>query len=209
LQDLDAVTIAPLMRALQSDASEVLRALSEPAAAARLGPGDAAKLLAAAVDGTLPADPNAVRTALIRAGNRLPLGVLQRLVDRVSARERAEDPAIRGEWTAVRGAIHAALASRGSRIVLYDLRETIELAKEPLTDDFLSAAGAIGDASCLEAIAAAFSRAGTTDSSAAWRRRLREAFRRIAAREKITRRHAVLKKIDRRWPGTLDALTRT
>jgi hypothetical protein len=55
----------------------------------------------------------------------------------------------------------------------------------------------IGDASCLEAIAAAH--ASTRD---AWmRRRLTDVFLTIVAREKLTQRDAVMKKIAKRWPA--------
>ena len=40
---------------------------------------------------------------------------------------------------AVRGALHQALALRGSRVALYDLRETIERPPAPLPSSFLAA----------------------------------------------------------------------
>ena len=54
-----------------------------------------------------------------------------------------------------RAAAHFALAQGGSRLALYDLRETIETAKQPLAVKFMAAVTAIGDATCLEPIAAA------------------------------------------------------
>jgi hypothetical protein len=60
----------------------------------------------------------------------------------------------------------------------------------------------VGDASCLEAIAGAHARARDTW----WRDHLADAFRTIAAREKITRRHAVIKKIERKWKDGLEEL---
>jgi hypothetical protein len=56
----------------------------------------------------------------------------------------------------------------------------------------------IGDASCLEPIAAAYSRA---KGEAWWRQQLLDLFHAIAKRERVTARHAVMKKIATRWPG--------
>jgi hypothetical protein len=55
----------------------------------------------------------------------------------------------------------------------------------------------VGDVSCLEPIAGAHARA----KNAWWRDHLANAFRAIAAREKVTRRHAVMKKIEKKWKG--------
>ena len=37
-----------------------------------------------------------------------------------------------------------------------------------------------------------------------WRDHLARAFREIVAREKLTRRHGALKKIEKRWPRVID-----
>ena len=92
-----------------------------------------------------------------------------------------------------RAAAHVALAGRGSRLALYDLRESLERRKAPLPVEFLTALSTIGDASCLEAIAGAHREATRTRW---WRDHLADAFRTIVAREKLTRRHAVIKKIE-------------
>ena len=66
----------------------------------------------------------------------------------------------------MRGRVHVALAARGSRIALYDLRESLEAAAPatsfsgPLPVDFLAALSTAGDASCLEAVTAAYARTG-------------------------------------------------
>jgi hypothetical protein len=81
----------------------------------------------------------------------------------------------------------------------------------------LSALERIGDASCLEPIAAAYVRAskpagGQPPASASaasswWRQHLAGAFRTIAAREKLTERQAITKRIRSRWPdAALDLL---
>jgi hypothetical protein len=119
---------------------------------------------------------------------------LLKIVERVRERERSES-AGRGAWAATRAAAHVALAQRGSRIAIYDLRESLETANAPLPVEFLTALSLAGDASCLEAIAGAHARA----RDAWWRHHLADAFRTIAAREKLTRRHAVMKRIAKKW----------
>jgi hypothetical protein len=105
-----------------------------------------------------------------------------------------------------RAAAHAVLAGRGSRIALYDLRETLEAAGDPLPVEFLTALTEVGDATCLEAIAAAYTKARSTRGDDWWRSHLADAFRAIVKREKITKRHAVMKKIEKRWPQAAGGL---
>jgi hypothetical protein len=82
-------------------------------------------------------------------------------------------------------------------VALYDLRETLEQSNGPLPLGMLAALGAIGDASCLDAIAGAYQRVDD-----AWHReRLTEAVRAIVAREGLTRRHAVMKRLTARVPA--------
>ena len=85
-----------------------------------------------------------------------------------------------------------------------DLRETLETSNGPLPVEFLAALERIGDASCLEPIASAYATAPAEGDW--WREHLAHAFRAIAARERVTRRHAAMKKIARRWPEALLAL---
>jgi HEAT repeat protein len=105
-----------------------------------------------------------------------------------------------------RAAAHVALATRGSRLAVYDLREALEAAREPLPVEFLAALTLAGDASCLEPIAAAYARAAGDHADAWWPRHLADAFQSIVSREGLTRRHAVVKKIEKRWPDALRAL---
>src|SRR4029077_8879681 len=99
----------------------------------------------------LPDDPALVRRTIARDGASAPVTALSQLVTEVRTRESGLAEARRGEWTTIRAALHVSLAERGSRLALYDLRETIESAKEPVAVEFLTALGEIGDASCLEA----------------------------------------------------------
>jgi HEAT repeat protein len=143
-------------------------------------------------------EPSAMR-ATLAASAKAPLGTLLDLVEEIRRREEGARRDERAEWTAVRGAAHRLLASRGSRIALYDLRETIERADRPLPPEFLDAAARIGDASCLESIAAAFAKS----KDVAWKKSLADAFRAIVKRERITRRHSAMKRVETRWPGIL------
>ena len=89
-------------------------------------------------------------------------------------------------------------------MALYDLRESLEAARGPLPVEFLAAISLIGDASCVEAIAGAHAKA----KDAWWRRHLAQAFREIVARERLTKRHAALKRAEKRFPGMLDAMAK-
>jgi hypothetical protein len=148
----------------------------------------------------LPNDPALVRRALARDGATASVTALSHLVAEVRTREADLAGAGRGEWTAIRAALHLSLAQRGSRLALYDLRETIASANQPVAVEFLSALGAIGDASCLEAIAAAYTTASAQSRRDEWwRRHLIEAFRTIVRRERLTKRQAAVKRVWARW----------
>jgi hypothetical protein len=156
----------------------------------------------------LPEDPISLRRALTLAGKKLDLAHLLLLIERIRDHEPSQEGAPRIEWMRVRGAAHIALASRGSRIALYDLRESIESASTPLPVEFLAALSTIGDTSCLEALAAASARSmrGGSTRRDWWRQHLADAFRAIVTREGVTRRHATIKKIHKRWPEALAEL---
>jgi hypothetical protein len=157
-----------------------------------------------ALEDKLPDDPAAFRDLLQPHLDTAPVNTLRKLIDPVRARENAAKPAAKkAAWRAVRGALHQALALRGSKIAVYDLRETIEQTQEPLPVTFLAALHAVGDASCLPGLAAAYAR-GARDS--AWPGQVREAFRAIARRERITRRHAVMKRLAAKWPEFVSTL---
>ena len=196
LQDMPATVRDRVAAALHNDPDPALRARAADA------PRDAATADAVwqdAIEGQLPDSPAALRDAVQARSAAAPLTTLQKLIDAIHAREGTEgNPAMRTEWTAVRGAVHQALALRGSRVAVYDLRESLEQAHAPLPVSFLTAVHVVGDESCLEALAAAHASA----SDERWRYQLGEAFRTLARREKITRRHGVMKRIAARWPDT-------
>lgn len=152
-------------------------------------------LAAGAVD-----DPIAAREWLA-AHPDASLSELHALVARIREHERRE-PAARviQDWVVTRGAVHAALARRGSRVALYDLRESFDAAQSPLPLDFLTAATAVGDASCLEPLARAWA---ASPREAWWRTRLSEAAADILRKEKLTGRSAVAKRLRTKYPGFL------
>lgn len=154
-----------------------------------------------ATDGRLPEEPSTLRDAIASRAAAAPLGTLQRMID--ACRVRENEGAVgtdRAGWLAARGALHQALALRGSRVALYDLRETLEGARGPLPTTFTTAVHAIGDASSLEGIAVAWSMAEASGSTA-WRQQLEAAFDAIVRREKVTRRNTAMRRIAARWPG--------
>lgn len=150
-----------------------------------------------ALEGRLPDDPAVLRDAVQQRSRSAPLTALRRLIELVKARESAAtSTARRDAWRALRGAIHQAIALRGSKVAVYDLRETLEQSEEPLPATFLAALHAVGDASCLPPLAAAHAHG----KKGAWTGQLRDAFHAIAKRERITKRHAVMKRIAVKWP---------
>lgn len=152
--------------------------------------------------GRMPDDPHAVAAAVHSRGASAALTSLQKMIDAARTRESASRPAAaRADWRNVRGMLHQALARRGSKVALYDLRETLEETTAPLPVSFLAALQVLGDSSCLEPIATAYSRARGDDGW--WRQQLASAFHTIRRRERLTRRHAVLKRVASRCPDLM------
>jgi hypothetical protein len=156
-----------------------------------------------ALDGRLPDDPRVLRDALVPRASAAPLNTLRKLIDAVKEREAGAPPPERDGWRALRGSLHQALALRGSRVALYDLRETLSEGTAPLPASFLAALHVLGDASCLEPLAARWTAAAAAPSDERWRHQLAETFRAIVRREKIGRGHRVLKKLEARGASPL------
>jgi hypothetical protein len=203
------------IRDAAGDARETVRAAlaSDPDADVRAAAGGsaAAEIIGAAdvwgdaTAGRLPASPAALKTALAANRTTARLTELQRVVDSIRAREQQEaDGRVREEWRAVRGAVHQALAARNSRLALYDLRDSF-LAPERLPVTFLAAIEEIGDASCLDTLAAAYEESSRS-GDAWWREHVASAFRAILQREGLTRRHAAVKRVLARWSGAGELL---
>lgn len=202
--ELGRPTIDPLLKALAAEGSDAVRLAVAIASRRSVATDtDPDEMVSLAADRGLPDDPEGLVRDLARS-DATPLPRLLRLVERIREREPSEPAGRRAQWVRARGAAHLALARRGSRIGLYDLRETLEGASAPLPVEFLAALSKVGDVSCLDAIAAAYSHAAAGGAQHDWwRDHLADAFRAIVARERITKRHAVMKRIQKRWPQIL------
>ena len=214
LQALDAIeralpqVLEPLRQRLAEDPGAAIRAWASAAASTGTPVVDPRLAIEAAAAGE-PASPSFLRELVPAAPADMPLPTLHRLVEVARDREAgAATPADRLGWRAVRGLVHLALARRGSRVAVYDLREALAGAAEPLPDGFAEAAGLVGDGSCLEPIAQALAGAPADSSGpvGAWRDSLIRAGRAIVEREHLTRRHAVIRKIARVSPDAVAAL---
>jgi hypothetical protein len=192
--ELGAPTVAPLLQRLQGDPDPLV---ATTARGGNEGAPSPEQLIARAAAGDPGDDADALRRAIARAGAGTSVTTLHSMIDQIVAKERtAVGKAM--HWAAARGAAHLALAQRGSRLGLYDLRDSLAAAQGTLPLEFLNALSLVGDASCLEPIAAAYGRSAAADD--VWRRGLQQAFASIVERHQITRRHAVLKKIAQRRP---------
>lgn len=182
--------------ALQQDPDRKLRELSKAS-------GDVAKTDALwndASEGRLPDDPSALRDLVSARAANTPLNAVRKMIDAVRAKEKDASASRQEAWMALRGSLHQALALRGSRVALYDLRETVEATGvRALPVSFLAALQVLGDRTCLEPLAVAWGHADPADAHA--RHQLAAAFRAIARREKVTKGHTLMKKIAARWPG--------
>jgi hypothetical protein len=143
-------------------------------------------------------DPVAAREWVDAHGRHARLSILHEAIKTFRDLEaRATTNRRRGEWTNARAAAHRVLAERGSRLALYDARETFSSAQSPLPAGFLEALTCVGDVSCLEPLARAWSAA----REPGWRAQLAEAARRIVVRCKLGGRNTVVKGIRANWPG--------
>jgi hypothetical protein len=210
-QGAAAVTALDLLLAIARDSSCERRVRAAAVQALDNAPEDVRKAVGAltsnqsaddalwedATAGQLPDGPGALRDAIPARAATAPLADLRRLVEAVRARElREARPAAALEWLGLRGAIHQALALRGSRIALYDVRETFERSAGSLPSSFVGAVQIVGDSSCLEPLAAAFSRT----SDARWQHQLAQAFHEIVRRERLTKRHSAVRRALARAP---------
>jgi hypothetical protein len=205
LQDMPPAVRGRVAEALQDDPDVDVKARAANA------PRDAAATEAVwkdALEGTLPEDPAIVREAVRHRAAAAPLSALQKLVESVREREAAVRSQSRREaWRHIRGSIHQALALRGSRVAVYDLRETVA-SEGALPSSFLTALHVVGDESCLEPLAASWMAAGPDAGDV--RQQLESAFQAIVNREKISARSALLKRIATRYPeAALSMLSRT
>lgn len=203
LQDVPGDVRERVARALQDESD---RGIQAGVSQAPRGSAAAETLWLDAAEGELGDNPRALREALKTRAASAALGVLQKMIDAVRMREGRMAPGPRrDDWRALRGALHQALALRGSNVAVYDLRETFATAAEPLPATWLTALHVVGDESCLEPIAAAYS----SLADARWRQQLAAAFDAIVKRQKITPRSAAVKRIVARWPEAAAGLNTT
>jgi HEAT repeat protein len=196
LATLPPRTVKPIWDKLKDDPSPAVRgALTRTGAVV----DDPVADLEEAADGGLPGDPVAVLQLVSCAATDAPLSTLHRVVERLRSKEVEARKTRKREWLSVRGAAHLALAKRNSRVALYDLREAVAEAGEPLPADFLEALRLVGDQTALEPLAAAYVHSESMADAEAWRRSLAETFRSIVAREGITRRSSALKRVGSRF----------
>ena len=192
LLTLPARTLRPVLDRLKDDpAAEIRAVLRQQGAVVE----DPVADLEEVADGWLPRDPAVVLQLVARGGSAAPLSTLHRLVERIRSKEEEGRRRQRRDWLTVRGALHLALARRGSRVALYDLREALEQAAEPLPPDFLEALQLVADAGVLEVVAAAYVHAAAMPDGEAWRRSLAQTFQQVVERLGITRRHGAIKRV--------------
>ncbi len=206
LRGVPAGVTAPLWARLGKDADPMVRAAAGESAVEGLEPAPdtgPAAALAAASTGELP-DPDLLRRWLATAGADTPLPVLHRLIELLRDREAAAGESARVAWMTARAAAHLAIATHGSTVALYDLRETFERG-ETVPDEMLAAVRRLGDRSCLEPLASAYAKSAG-GGTPGLREGLLGAFHEIATRERLTPRHAEARRIRARWPAESAAL---
>lgn len=209
LAAFDALREAPAD--VQERLTAALRTDDDPAIRARVGaPADDSAAASVEWDEAIAGQPGSDPAALLEAAQAraatAPLGELQKLIDMARVHEaESAGTSRRAHWQALRGELHWALARRGSTVARYDLRESLEGATDVLPGTYVAALEALGDVSCLEPAAAAWSRVADAD----WRARLAGAMGAIAIREKVGPRHAAMKKIAARWPEAAAAISTT
>jgi hypothetical protein len=214
LQALDAIARAlphvlkPLRKRLSKDPSPAVRGWASRGVAAAGLPIDPRSALESVAAGEA-ADPSVLRDLVPSGATDAPLPILHRLIEIARTREdTAPAEADRLEWHAVRGSVHLALARRGSLVAVYDLRETLAGATGALPAGFVEATALVGDGSCLEPIAESLARfpAKMDRRDQQWRDDLLQAGRAIVQRERLTRRHAVIRKIAKVSPDVASVL---
>jgi hypothetical protein len=201
LRDTSADLQGRINAALLDDPDPVVRArVAAPADDEASSEAEWQEVLA----GRMPNDPRLLLGAATTRADLTPFGELHRIIGETRQRESGS-PATAVDWTELRGRLHESLARRGSTVALYDLRESVEEAQGPLPPSFTTALELIGDESCLDGIAAAYSR--TEDEP--WRARLMRVFEVIARREKLSADHTSVKRIATRWPAAFEVFSTT
>lgn len=148
--------------------------------------------------------PDQLRVALEAAGGVAPLSMIHSVVQRARQFEEQAGGSA-DQWRSLRGLAHQVLSGRGSRVALYDLRET--LARQPgrLTVGMLGALAVLADRSDLDALGAAW--AGGDD---AWlTSQIEDVCRAVVLREGLDFRHGAGRQVATRHPALVEHLSRT
>ena len=206
---VSARVLAPIRKWLAADPDDAVRRAAAGESRDGTPPAaDAVANLERVAEGQA-ADPAAFADWVRAAASDLSISTLHKLIEVARAQEaRAPADADREEWMSARGAVHLTLAGRGSHVAIYDLRESLAKVPSRLSGGFVAAAAAVGDAACLEPIAAALAAepADLETRDHGPRDALVAAGRAIVQRERLTRRHAVIRKLLKAWPETGPAL---
>ena len=212
LAAIDALTeipqdvIAPILVRLKSDKNIQIRKRAEALRSEKSKKIQLPNNMTATVKNPLPDNPIAFRELIDEKAPTMPLATLHRLLGVIKEHEDQSTESTRIKWMTVRASVHRVLTARGSRVALYELRETLSSARRPLPIGFLTAISEAGDTSCLDALATAYTRTNPSKESHWWHEQLREAFQLIYKRERLTRRHRVIKRFIDRWPDIADKL---
>jgi hypothetical protein len=220
LQGMPEDVRARVAATMANDADPALqsRATASPTAA-----GAADAIWQDAIEGTLPDRAEPLRHAMQTRAASTSLNALRKLIEALREHESMVEPAQVRQWLSARGGVHQALALRGSKVAVCDLRETVAASTHALPTTFLTALHVVGDESCLDAIAAAYTAAGSAAGTAKpdyiddtsnqqrdrWLQQLTAAFHAIVKREKIGRKAATLTRISHKWPAAAAALNTT
>lgn len=193
--------VAPLREQLRHDPSERLRRAAAHGGNEAVGGEAAAARLEAAAHNASD-DPQAIRQWIRDGASFVSLSTLHELVLALRERERAATAGQRPHWYTAIGAAHLALAQRGSRLAVFDLRDALDAVTPDRAADYVAAAAAVGDATCLEPLARAWQHAeGDT-----LRRSIEAAAGAIVARTGLTRRQAAWRKLAARYPDVAERL---
>ena len=199
VSDLEASTVKPLWEALgegpkRGYSTSVNAGAAEQRAEARRRRRDQ---LMNAAQPELPDDPEALRQLLAPAGPDAPLPTLHRDRRADSRAGTAAPPARAPSGRAPAAPRTWRWPSARAASGLYDLRESLEGAS--------AAAGRVSGGAVNRrrrvVPGSDRGRARARRRTTWWREHLADAFHAIVAREGLTRRHAVMKKIEKRWGG--------
>ncbi|MGE3841803.1 MAG: hypothetical protein AB7I50_09465 [Vicinamibacterales bacterium] len=175
LSDLPAPILEPLRQATPAFHTETATATSGDE-------DESQRLLRQWIESASASEPvELIRLALEACSRSAPLSLLHAVVERARKLERGQPPVEADAWRNLRGLAHQALGARGSRVALYDLRETMGAQPNHLTIGMLGALSALADRSDLDGVAAAWATA--TDPSQ--KLRLEEVGRTLAARHGV------------------------